>query len=58
MVKRECPDEGKGGLPPVDAGRLRDAVSRIAGLRKPPGGWPGKPPKEVRADEEEEAGDG
>ena len=45
-------------LPPVDPAALERAVGRVLTKPKPPGGWPGKPPKEVRADEDEEAGDG
>jgi len=34
-------------------------MRRVLVKPKPPQGWPGKPPKEVRADDdEEEAGDG
>ena len=53
------PPTGSGAhppLPPVDAARLEEVFRKVAGARKPPGGWPGKPPKEVCADEE--AGEG
>ena len=46
-------------LPEIDPTRLSDAMRRVLVKPKPPQGWPGKPPKEVRADDdEEEAGDG
>lgn len=44
-------------LPPVDLGELERAVKQLLSVKKPPGGWPGKPPKEIRADAEDE-GDG
>jgi len=37
---------------------MERAMRRVLAKQRPPGGWPGKPPKEVRADDEEEAGDG
>lgn len=44
-------------LPPVDPERFSDAVRRVLTKQKPPGGWPGKPPKEVRADTEGDGGE-
>jgi hypothetical protein len=37
---------------------LERAVRKVLAKPMPPGGWPGKPPKEVRADEEDTGGDG
>jgi hypothetical protein len=41
-------------LPPVDPARFSDAVRRVVTKQKPPGGWPGKPPKEVQSDPDDE----
>lgn len=45
-------------LPPVDAAELQRAFRRALTKKRPPGGWPGKPPKDVQAEPDDEAGDG
>jgi hypothetical protein len=40
---------------PVDAERLEAVFRKVASAKKLPG-WPGKPPKEVRANVDDEAG--
>jgi hypothetical protein len=55
-ARRLAGDTPNGGgphhsLPPVGAERLQEAMRRIVSARKPPQGWPGEPPEEVRADD-------
>lgn len=37
-----------GGLPPVGPDRLADNFRKLVSAKRPPGGWPGKPLKEVQ----------
>ena len=34
-------------LPALPPGALDDAAKRLLSVKRPPEGWPGKPPKEV-----------
>ena len=57
--RKACKAPQDAPLPPVDPVALERGVRRLVSTQKPPGGWPGKPPKEVRADDDgEEDGDG
>lgn len=45
-------------LPPVDPDALADGVRRLLSKKRPPGGWPGKPPEDARMEQDDERGDG